>query len=96
MNCPLCETKMTADVELTGGCGCYQSGSERCYCDSPEVNVKFVCPKNVPWEYVDGQHRRPKNPCKQKPLSIGELSDSGSIGRWLTEHYVPTPGSTIF
>ena len=91
---------MEAKVNLTGGCGGHFGEDDRCYCDSADVNVKFYCPKAEHWERVgewpNVKTRRVKNPCKQQPLSIGELSDQFSIARWFTENYVPTPGKPIY
>ena len=100
MECPLCKSKMVAETVLTGGCGGHWGEDDRCYCDNADVHIEFRCPndqsqtleqKGKKWRYV-------KNPnyCKQPRLKVGELSDYGSIGRWLTENYVPGVDSKIF
>ena len=81
MDCPLCSGKLSIDVELIGGCHGHENDM-RCYCDSPDVRVRFVC----------GNRYEKKGKifyCKQKPIPIYELSDHAAIERWLDENYVP-------
>ncbi len=96
MNCPVCGSKMNAEVELTGGCSGHYGDDAQCYCDAPDVSVRLVCPKAAVWQTIDGKCREAKNRCKQEPLDIKELGDQYALGRWLTDHYVPTPGTPIF
>ena len=81
---------MKAEVRLTGGCSGHFGEDARCYCDSEDVHVTFTCPNTRTFDYIDGKMVSRKNPCKQPEIPIGELSDQYSIGRWLTENYVPT------
>ena len=79
---------MQAEVVLTGGCGGHDADC-RCYCDSPDVHVEFVCPNSAEWVQGKKSMIRNRNRCKQKNIRIGELSDQYSIARWLTEVYQP-------
>lgn len=79
MNCPKCGQKMPIELELTGGCTGGHGPDSYCYCDSPDVHAVYRC------------HTRDAKgwwcPQIQKDIKIKELSDEGSIARWLTEHY---------
>ena len=105
MTCPLCKTKMEAEVKLTGGCSGHFGEDDRCYCDSADVHLEFSCPNHVRDNWVRnenpnarsaGKWVRNKHFCKQENLKVGELSDQNAMARWFTEHYVPGDKANIF
>lgn len=72
---------MTIEIEFVGGCTCI-SGDVYCYCNSRDLEVYFTCPG-----YRVASKIAPYRKCNQPKIKIDELSDYGSLGRWLTEHY---------
>ena len=80
MDCPKCGVKMSADLEIEGGCD--GSCGEYCYCPSKDVVVTFVCMSRL----CKGYNR----------VKVSDMSDQDSIARWLTEHYEPGPDTKIY
>jgi hypothetical protein len=80
MNCPICEGRMSIELELIGGCEGHYGEDSRCYCDSPDVRCRFIC---------NNQYKRNGKTfyCKQEPMPIYELGDKGAIQRWLNAHF---------
>ncbi len=70
---------MKVVVEITGGCSC--QGNYRCYCDSTDVSIKFVCTRKICTTKIGTGYRRYN---KQTEVSI--IGDQYTLERWFNEH----------
>jgi hypothetical protein len=95
MNCPKCKTNMYGDIEMTGGCFGHHGEDSRCYCDSPDCHIIFVCPNHQKQNLINNRYQKNPNYCPQNDVSPSDLSCRDSIARWFQEHYQPTENTVL-
>lgn len=70
--CKKHKIKLKALVCITGGCRGHFDPEDRCYCDSQDVHVEFVCPRREPRCYFS--------------VTPSGLTDQYAIARWIDIH----------
>ena len=73
LNCPECNSKLSIDMDITGGCSC-SHGEGYCYCDSLDVNISFRCNSSNTTK------------CRKVCIKPEGLRDRYGIESWIDSH----------